>query len=83
MVIAGYLLAAGKPLYALALVGLIIPQIVFQVKHMFHKFADCLSVAQSALIPTFSLIFAPFIFVQPFRLTINRIILMRKKKYKD
>jgi hypothetical protein len=30
---AGYLLADGKPYYALALVGLIIPQIVFQVKN--------------------------------------------------
>ena len=30
---AGYLLEAGKPYYALALVGLIIPQVVFQVKN--------------------------------------------------
>lgn len=29
--ITGYLLGAGKPLYALALLGLIIPQVVFQV----------------------------------------------------
>ncbi|KAL9672894.1 hypothetical protein QQ045_029147 [Rhodiola kirilowii] len=31
--IAGYLLGAGKPYYALALVGLIIPQIFFQFKY--------------------------------------------------
>nr|QCT83345.1 chlorophyll synthase [Cinnamomum camphora] len=32
--VAGYLLASGKPLYALALVGLIIPQIVFQFQYL-------------------------------------------------
>ncbi|XXG44328.1 hypothetical protein AAC387_Pa01g4162 [Persea americana] len=32
--VAGYLLAAGKPLYALALFGLIIPQIVFQFQYL-------------------------------------------------
>jgi len=31
--VAGYLLGADKPLYALALVGLIIPQVIFQVRH--------------------------------------------------
>jgi len=30
--VAGYLLGADKPLYALALVALIIPQVIFQVK---------------------------------------------------
>jgi chlorophyll synthase len=33
LIIAGYLLGAGKPYYALALLGLIIPQVFFQVKH--------------------------------------------------
>lgn len=32
--IAGYLLGAGKPYYALALLALIIPQVVFQVKNL-------------------------------------------------
>lgn len=31
--VAGYLLGAGKPLYALALLGLIIPQVVFQFQY--------------------------------------------------
>jgi len=31
--VAGYLLGADKPLYALALLALIIPQVIFQVKH--------------------------------------------------
>lgn len=31
--VVGYLLGADKPLYALALLGLIIPQVIFQVKH--------------------------------------------------
>lgn len=34
LVVAGYLLGAGKPYYALALLALIIPQVVFQVKHL-------------------------------------------------
>lgn len=34
LAIAGYLLGAGKPYYALALVGLIIPQVIFQVKQI-------------------------------------------------
>lgn len=35
--IAGYLLGAGKPYYALALLGLIIPQVIFQVMHISHR----------------------------------------------
>ncbi|RVW32500.1 Chlorophyll synthase, chloroplastic [Vitis vinifera] len=37
--VAGYLLGAGKPYYALALVGLIIPQVIFQfiASHMFVR----------------------------------------------
>ncbi|KAK1284250.1 hypothetical protein QJS10_CPB21g01304 [Acorus calamus] len=31
--VAGYLLASGKPLYALALLGLIVPQVVFQFQY--------------------------------------------------
>lgn len=31
-VVAGYLLGSGKPYYALALLGLIVPQVFFQVK---------------------------------------------------
>ncbi|KAJ6316067.1 hypothetical protein OIU78_019363 [Salix suchowensis] len=31
--VVGYLLGAGKPYYALALLGLIIPQVFFQVKY--------------------------------------------------
>ncbi|CAN1820480.1 Chlorophyll synthase, chloroplastic, partial [Linum perenne] len=34
--VAGYLLVSGKPYYALALLGLIIPQVVFQVKTTMH-----------------------------------------------
>lgn len=33
LMIAGYLLGAGKPYYALALVALIAPQVFFQVNH--------------------------------------------------
>ena len=32
--VTGYLLGAGKPYYALALLALIIPQVIFQVKHL-------------------------------------------------
>ena len=38
LTIAGYLLGAGKPYYALALVGLIIPQVIFQVKQISWQF---------------------------------------------
>lgn len=35
VIVAGYLLGAGKPYHALALLGLIIPQVVFQVKRIY------------------------------------------------
>lgn len=34
MDVSGYLLASGKPFYALALLGLITPQVVFQVTNV-------------------------------------------------
>ena len=34
MLVAGYLLGAGKPYYSLALLALIIPQVVFQVEQL-------------------------------------------------
>lgn len=37
LMIAGYLLGAGKPYYALALVALIAPQVFFQVNHREKK----------------------------------------------
>jgi len=37
--VTGYLLGAGKPYYALALLGLIAPQVFFQVKKITCKMA--------------------------------------------
>ena len=43
LMVAGYLLGADKPFYALALLGLIIPQVFFQVKYTIaHMLKYCL-----------------------------------------
>ncbi|XP_048597025.1 chlorophyll synthase, chloroplastic-like isoform X2 [Brassica napus] len=52
--VAGYLLASGKPYYALALLALIIPQIVFQVKTYYSVISKLSYILVTRLIITYS-----------------------------